>query len=83
MDLTKAQKIHDLMGILYENERFLKDLNCNNVEPEVWLRANDGSVFGVASRKNGDNYQVEGLKECLIEYFEGKIERIKSRITEM
>lgn len=83
MEIDKAQKIHDLMEILHENEKFLKDLNCNNVEPEVWLRANDGSVFGVASRRSGNNYQVEGLKDCLIEHFEFKIQQIKSRIKEL
>lgn len=72
MEIDKAQKIHDLMEILHENEKFLKDLNCNNVEPEVWLRANDGSVFGVASNKYGGDYRIEGFKTCVREYLEAR-----------
>lgn len=83
MDLIKAKRIHNLIEVLHENENFLKDLKCNNLDPEVWLRANDGVIYGVASRKSGNDYQVEGLKECLVEYFESKIERIKSQIEDL
>lgn len=83
MILVKAEKIHELMTELYQVEDFVNDLIKLNVEPEIWLRAADGSVQGIASRKNGSEYQIDGLKECLRDFFEAKISDIKMQIDEM
>lgn len=82
MDLTKAQKIHELMIELYEIERFLSALNRGDVEPEVWLRRKDGSVAGVASENTGE-YRLSGLKEMLINYFDLRKGAINDEIAGM
>ena len=72
MEIDKAQKIHELMTKLYEVEKFLKDLRITNSTPEVWLRAKDGSVVGVAKEDFDADYKVFGLREFLIDFYEGK-----------
>lgn len=83
MKIDKAQKIHDLMEELYQVEKFLKDLNCNNIEPEIWLRATDGSVHGVASNKPGGDYYIEGFKACVREHLEARRDRYLGYIEKM
>lgn len=83
MERDKAQKIHDLMEELHQIEKFLKALNCNNIEPEIWLRANDGVVHGVASNKSGSDYRIEGFKACVREYLETRRDGYLSYIENM
>ena len=82
MDLTKAQKIHELMIELYEVERFLRYIKKDGVQPEVWLRRKDGSVAGVASERNGD-YRLEDLREMLINYYDMRKGMINDEIAGM
>lgn len=83
MEIGKAKIIHDLVEELNQIEKFLNDLNCINIEPEIVLRANDGSVHGVASNKSGGDYYIEGFKACVLEHLERKRDKCISYIEKM